>query len=196
MDAFLLIVFMIGLIVLVPIYHQPLMRVLLRRPIRRLGLTLRNAIVEIHDCQPSTRPDRSEEWEFLSNSDEEISELDRNAAEEDRSDQAESDQRRRWFLLELTISPNKPPDEAFEEWLPCELALVPRDSEYNEGDPLPSVCEVAEVSLWREETWKIDDFSEFRGPQKLQLLIGTEPEERSLTFQYFYERFGQVELPT
>ena len=194
MESFILIVFVVGLLVLVPIYQQPLIRVLLRRPIRRLGLTLKDANVELHRCELADKPDRRPEWESILGPDGELSEAERAEAEKERDQQIESDQLLEWYQLEVTVGPNSPPDIAFDEWLPCEIALIPSDSDYAEGDPLDDACDVAKLEILQDDEWKIDNFSEHRGAQRIKLLIGTKPEHRRLTFQYFYERFGLIDL--
>jgi len=126
-------------------------------------LVLRAAVVTVHSVTPAEKPNRSladEDEEAdpeMFDSPDEAEEYQREMAEE-RREQEEADSRRRWFLLDVTITPQEVTGEGFTHWEPGELAIVSPGSQptktFGPDDEEEAIGEVLDVSIWHPERQK------------------------------------------
>jgi len=150
-------------------------------PFKWKGAVLKGASVLIHSVSPaenaaaSTRDDESEQ--------------DASAGEETTTS-------RERYLLDATVTPNQPPGK-FTQWAPGELVLVKTDSQlrlHGKDDEHDS-CRIKCVEVEEDGQFKEDDGCSYAGPQRIKLLLEAQPGIRRLKFRYYFERFGEVELP-
>jgi hypothetical protein len=172
-------------------------RLLLRRlfmmPFKAKGAVLRDAAVRIHSIEPAEGPptkllvrparDRTEEDEDLSE-------------DEDVDEEPEQDMGpRSYYRVEVTIDP-RPKKGGFQHWEPGELLLVRPETDVMKFDEDDDTCRIDELEVEQDGRFQTDEGWKFVGPARLRMRIGVRPDVRRLTFQYYFEKFGELELPT
>ena len=173
-------------------------------PFKMKGKVLRGALVTVHNVTPSEKPDRSPKDEDEELDPDELDSLDeeeeyqRELAEE-RRERENIDSRRRWFLLDVTITPQEVSGEGFTHWEPGELVIVSPEREPKKTfgpDEEEEIGEVCDVSIWNPERQEFceDEMGKHRGPLRLRLQVGVEPGHDHLAFLYYFEQFGDVKL--
>lgn len=183
---------LVGLAVLV-VFSAPLVgRWLLHRlfllPFKAKGAVLRRAAVTVHALDPATRPAPREtarlgyQWH---EGDEEP-----DAADDQPTEQPVS---RRYYRLVATVTP-RPKVGGFQHWEPGELRLIlPQTRPMQDED---DACTIEDLAIEEDGVFRPDEGFKLHGEQKLRLLLGVRPGVGRLVFQYYFETFGEVVLPT
>ena len=158
--------------------------------------TLRGATVEVHAVRPATLP-------------EEVRDEMRQVIDADDSDDSDDEAREalpdyvsyQWCEVEATVFPQAGDTATFAAWDVESLVLVPIDAtklEFLNGDD----SETPQFDLLNVRVVADGAMSEpvggggFAGPQRLRFTVGVPRGTRLLKFQYFFEQFGRVELPS
>ena len=185
-------------------------------PFRMKGGALRGATIEVHSVEPTTAPvrrvepevdeeeERQGELETIRTTDAEgvttevLSPVSDGDESEEEREEVEDRTPRDWYRIDLTIRPTPNPG-GFQFWEPSEFFLVPYDMKVSldslDGD---ETSPVEEVRVWDPETrqWMKDDPGKYPGEQRLQLVFGIKPAApRRWKLQYYFESFGEIELP-
>lgn len=99
------------------------------------------------------------------------------------------------YTIDVTIVP-RPNPGPFKFWEPGELAIVPASAKISGLDDIPERVGVSGVEVFQDGRFGPDEGMKYFGPQRLRLLLGTEPgAERRQKFLYYFEAFGKVTLP-
>ncbi|HVF09765.1 MAG TPA: hypothetical protein VNA16_03135 [Abditibacteriaceae bacterium] len=102
---------------------------------------------------------------------------------------------RDWYALDVTITPQESNGD-FTLWKPGELVLVSPTAKANDPDDEGSTLgAVHAVEVWHEGRWQPDDPGKYEGPQRLKLLAWVQPGAHRLRFRYYFEIFGDLEIP-
>lgn len=114
---------------------------------------------------------------------------------------AAADQRRVWYDLDLTITP-QPATGPFTLWEPDELRLVgptvdPRAALRGEDDEAdgPAAADVRGVKVWHAGRFTSRHAGKLPGQQRVWLRAGVLPECRELQVVYYADRVGRLRLP-
>jgi hypothetical protein len=85
----------------------------------------------------------------------------------------------------------------FALWEPSELLLVTTDVKANdlENGFDSDNCEIHDFKIFRDDRFVEDEEGKYEGSQRLQLHIGVVPSIDRLQFRYYFELFGQINLP-
>ena len=159
-----------------------LLKKLFTAPFIAKGAALRDAQVQVHSVTPAAAPVYEAEEEDA----------------EDEEEPEEPDVPRDWYHLDVTITPPVPTG-GFTHWEPGELVLTGPDAKSSRD--LDSMDEeaaepVAEVEIWRDGGWRPDEEGKYPGPQRLRLLAGVPVGTRRARFRYYFEVFGEIDLPS
>ncbi|MFC1707170.1 hypothetical protein ACFL59_10200 [Planctomycetota bacterium] len=164
------------------------MKRLFLAPFRLKGAVLKGAELEVHAITPAEPPKREPPEEDAD------SEADDDAEEEEGLVEPEDDTERTWYLMECTITPSEPTGQ-FTRWEPDELLLVDFDRVVNEDTDLDDdSCRVSEVKVLGPGDID-EEHAKFEGPLRLSLHLGTKAGAKRLKVQYYFETFGDVQLP-
>jgi hypothetical protein len=155
-------------------------------PFRAKGAVLKNAQIVVHSVTPCEPPEYEED-EFEDDQDE----VD-DASEDEDQDDEEDDEPEAWYMIDITIVP-EPVQGPFKLWEPGELVLVEMDAEEDNFDD--EIGHVDEVSVWQDGGWRPDEEGKYAGSQRVLLQAGVRPDVRQARFRYYFEVFGEVELP-
>jgi hypothetical protein len=101
-------------------------------------------------------------------------------------------QQLRWYHLDVTVVPPQP-KSGFVAWEPGELLLVP--PELKEDALMGGHCIIHDFQVFIDDQFTEDNQGKYEGFQRLKLYIGVKPEIRLLSFRYYFEVFGQIEIP-
>ena len=153
--------------------------------------TLRGATVEVHAVRPAAMPEavRDELRQVI------------DANDADGEPEATPDYANyQWCEVEATVFPQAGDTATFAAWDVESLVLVPIDAtklEFLNGDD----SETPQFDLLNVRVVADGAASEpvgggFAGPQRLRFTVGVPRGTRLLKFQYFFEQFGRVELPS
>src|SRR4030095_7588274 len=99
--------------------------------------------------------------------------------------------------LDVTIQPNEAPGK-FTHWGPGELMLTRADFVFNPNDENSKeddACNIAEVQHEEDGALKADEGLKFAGPKRLKMTLAVREGVDKLKFQYYFEQFGEVQLP-
>jgi len=146
------------------------------------GEVLINATAEVHALDDSSPPGSSN-------------------SENLTPQQAAEDAARKWYSLDVTITPAAGAKTPFSLWEPGELLLVAYDSKdveptmESEGKFDDASCVIEEVRVFQHGKFNDDIEGKYAGAQRLKMLIGVQPGARKLKFRYCFKSFGQVNLP-
>jgi hypothetical protein len=169
----------VGFVVLVVVGKfavKRLVKKLFLAPFKMKGGVLNDASVQVHSVVPCDAPTRTD-------------------AEE--SDPAKPNVPRRYFKLDVTIQPKETTGN-FTCWEPGELSLVGPlhvvDPESDERDEEDS-CDISELQYEEDGVFKDDEGFKFQGPKRLKMTLAVREGVDNLQFQYYFEQFGQVQLP-
>jgi hypothetical protein len=169
-------------------------------PFKMKGKVLRGATIEVHAVTPAEAPPLDEEEDDAVDDEyfeslEEVAEY-RRESEEVRRQAAAARARRRWRRVDVTITPRTPKGDGFTHWEPGELVLVhPSSKGHKALDSDDSEFgEIAETLIWdpQRKAFGPDEQGKYFGPQRLQLLVGVEPDLGHVAFRYYFEKFGNV----
>lgn len=173
-------------------------------PFKMKGQVLHEASAKVNGIKPTEMPDPSAKPEKSEDDDED--EEDDDEDEEDEDDKEEMERQlkdfksRTWFNLDVTITP-RPATGEFTHWEPGELLLVPIDKDTSniadDDDDADDegVCIIHDEKIWSDGSFVEDEDCKYGGEQRLQLTIGVKPGAGKLKFQYYFEGFGEVEIP-
>ena len=156
---------------------------------------LRNATADIHTVKPTEMPQvvRNLLAEAREGNGEEFE-----GAEVDDADLAMKDHA--WFQIEATIFPDASQAKEMQHWDLDDLRLIPfdtpksdfTDDDREDGDEF----DLHDVALIRDEDAIKSEESKFHGPQRLRFAVGVPRDVRELKFQYYFEQFGHIKLPS
>jgi len=203
LGAFVILIF---LVVILKQVAGKLAMIAFTAPFKMKGKVLRAAVVTVHSVTPAEKPNRcvaneEEPDPEMFDSSDEADEYQREMGQEGR-EREEADSRRRWFLLDVTITPQEVTGEGFTHWEPGELAIVSPGSQptktFGPDDEEEAIGEVFDVSIWHPERQEFceDDMCKYHGPRRLRMHVGVDPGHERLSFRYYFEQFGDVKLTT
>jgi hypothetical protein len=104
-----------------------------------------------------------------------------------------TDEPREYYRLAVTITPHTPAGP-FTLWEPGELTIVGADTR-SEPDDDESAGDLSQIEVEHDGQFHPDEGMKYPGPQRLRLLIAAKPGQRALSFRYYFEVFGTIELP-
>jgi hypothetical protein len=177
-----LIVFLVVLPFALKLLGGWLLKQLFMIPFKAKGRVLSGAKATVNSVKPAEAPART--W----------SEAD--------PDQEDPDQEVRlprlldWYWIDVTITP-RPTTGPFQFWEAGELLLVPphvKSGTIDDGDE--GSGELAELQVWQNGAFGPDEGYKYPGEQRLNLLVGIPQGQRKCRFRYYFEIFGEVDLPT
>jgi hypothetical protein len=148
-------------------------------PFKWKGAVLKGATVQIHSIIPTVAPAINPEADGASD-----------------AESTPESSRRDYFLLDVTITPNAPPGK-FTQWGPNEVQLVKPESRVrlHTASDDDDACEVKRIEVEDEGHFKEDEGFAYAGPQRLKMLLAVQPGTSRLKFRYYFEEFGEVQLP-
>jgi hypothetical protein len=183
----------LGVLVLaVVIFRERLLIFLFTLPFRWKGKTLRRATVQVHSLEPTDQPDFPQEDFF---------------DEEGQRLETPPEPPRRYFKLQVTISPLPQNCVPFMFWEVGELCLVTPEENVMTGSGPNDSCVIYSNRVDRPaqipppelqpDAEPIDDDYGYKvfGPHRVHLVIGVKEGVSKLGFQYYFERFGEIEIP-
>ncbi len=157
----------------------------------RKSATLRGATVEVHAVRPASMPKqaRDELEQFI----------DTNDADRERGATPDYGNYQ-WCEVEATVFPPAGDTATFAAWDVASLVLVPIDApklEFLGGDDSETPqFDLLDVRVVADGSASQPVGEGFAGPQRLRFTVGVPRGTRLLKFQYFFEQFGRVELPS
>lgn len=160
---------------------------LLALPFKAKGAVLKNAQAEVHSITRAPAPEPKKAAAEMSSAGGEESEQ---GEEEDELDEEEGVERQ-YYLLEVTITP-RASSGSFTHWEPGELLLVLPETKPVDSD---NACSIRQIEIHEDGNYKPDTGYKFAGPLRLRMLLGVKPEIRRLRFKYYFEIFGEVQIP-
>ena len=155
--------------------------------------TLRGATVEVHAVRPATMPEEVR--------DEMRQVIDADDTDEDEEREATPDYANyQWCEVEATVFPQAGDSPSFTEWNVEGLVLVPIDApkldflgtDYSDAPQF----DLRDVRVVADGVATEPEGEGIAGPQRLRFTVGVPRGTRLLKFQYFFEQFGRVELPS
>ena len=99
-----------------------------------------------------------------------------------------------YYRIDLTIAP-EPPTGNFKHWEPGDLQLVPVNIEFDEDDNTDEFLTIEDIQIYDGKKLIPDEGYKFEGQQHLRLLVGARPDIQQARFRYYFEEFGEVQLP-
>ena len=160
---------------------------LLTAPFQMKGAVLRGAKVRVHQVTETSGPVRRVTMG--------------NQRDDDRESDAESRGGRRFFLVEVTVTPPGEDSGAFKSWEPGSLVLVPVGTSKRDIGNLneDQQAQVQSYDLWEGTRFlhsdSEDDETAVEGEQRLRLLFSAGKNLTKVKFQYYLEFFGELDLP-
>jgi len=170
----------VGLLVVAKLAAARLFTWALSIPFKWKGAVLRGATVQVHSITPAAPPSKMPEADGASDS-------------ESKQESSARDH----FLLDVTVTPNAPPGK-FTQWGPNEVQLVKPESRVrlHGASDEDDACEVKRIEVEDEGQFKEDEGFAYAGPRRLKLLLAVQPGTSRLKFRYYFEEFGELQLPT
>jgi hypothetical protein len=158
-------------------------------PFKAKGAVLRRASVAVHSLDPAARPAPAGTAQLGYQPRE-----GREAAGGADGQPAERPVTRSYYLMVVTLTP-RPKVGGFQHWEPGEVRLTlpqtrPMDDEEDDA------CTIEDVAIEEGGVFRPDEGFKLHGEQKLRLLLGVRLGVERLVFQYYFEKFGEVRLPT
>jgi hypothetical protein len=170
-----LLLLFVALIVTGKFAIKGLLKRLILVPFKMKGAVLHNASVRVHSVVPSEAPTKAE----------------------GETEATEPDVPRRYFTLDVTIQPAEATGK-FAHWAPGELMLNRFEFVFNpnaEESKEDDACQVKEVQYEEDGVFKADEGLKFAGPKRLKMTLAVREGVEKLRFQYYFEQFGEVQLP-
>lgn len=152
-------------------------------PFKAKGKVLKGANVQVHNVQPTNMPTV------------------RQSTEMDEADFAERRARYhqlKWYTVDVSILPTQTATETpFPAWEPSALLLVSPGSKVTSLETLAdnTVSEIHDYQIYQTNCFQPDIAGKHLGSQRIKLLVGIQPDTKTLQFRYYLELFGQVEFP-
>ena len=154
-------------------------------PFKMKGAVLKGAEIQIHSVVPAQAPAKRESTPSDADAQDDND-------DEDVSDEEDDKTPRRYYSLDVTITP-APSQGKFQFWEPTELLLV-HPSAANDIDTDDNSCVISNVEVEEDGEFRSDG-EKYPGPRRLRLLLGVKEGVRELRFRYYFEAFGNVTLP-
>lgn len=102
---------------------------------------------------------------------------------------------RRYLYIDVTITPEERAN-GFTHWEPGELLLVPMDTKILKLEDLDAGHQVVDYRMIRGGREEKDEYGKYAGTQRLKLHVGVPRYgELRYRFAYYFETFGDVEIP-
>jgi len=164
-----------GLVVVAKFAVKGLLKRLFLMPFKMKGAVLRNASAQVNSVAPSDAPTKTDA----------------------NREPTEPDVPRRYFTLDVTIQPSEATGK-FTHWEPGELMLTRVDYHFNPNDEeskQDNACRVEELQYEEDGVFKPDEGFKFAGAKRLKMTLVVREGIEKLKFQYYFEEFGQVQLP-
>ncbi len=112
---------------------------------------------------------------------------------------SDADDTRPHYELEVAVTPLVDATAQFQLWEPGELRFVPpgtpRVGSVRDGTDEPDVVEVVNLEVYRDGKFEKEEGLKYSGPQRLKLIIATQPGVNALMLRYYFEDFAQLQLP-
>lgn len=151
----------------------------LMTPFKLKGKVLKGAQIQVHQIVPAPTPTRRYDLET--------------------TDIAPTYADFNWYYLDVTIQPDATQVDdsaAFSLWEPGDLMLVePGSTATDFGTNDDELCWIHDYRLYEGDRLVEDQAGKLAGTQRLQFHVGIQPTIRELTFRYYFEQFGRVEIP-
>ena len=179
----IVVAFVLGL----PFLGKWLLGRLFLMPFKAKGAVLHKAAVAVHALEPTVAPPPQTVREALSY------ETDDEEGDASENEPAKVTLPRNWYRLEVTVTP-RPKVGGFQHWEPGELRLIrpqTRVTDATEDD----VCTIEDIEIEENGAYQKDEGFKVQGEQRLRLLLGVQPGIDRLVFQYYFEKFGEVQVP-
>ena len=181
-----------GLLVIAALLFKVILRALMMIPFRMKGAVLENATAEVHFVTPASAPlpePPSDDPDLTPEDRESMAELGRTEQEDLAG--------RRFYELDVTITPRPASGRGFAHWEPGELMLVRpgAKADLESLDEEDELCVIKNCEIAQDGQWQSDEVGKYPGPQRLRLLIGVRPGVGRLKFRYYFSLFGNVEIP-
>jgi hypothetical protein len=145
---------------------------------------LREAGAEVHSVKQVEAPVRESDMQMVD--------------EQAPPEQAKEEPVRIFYAVEATITPKPAMGKAFHLWDIDDVMMVPYDLKVtrsaDEGID-DETCEIRRVLVQRDGVYAELEESKLEGPHRLEFLVGVKPGVKRLKFRYYFEAFGDVQLP-
>jgi hypothetical protein len=106
------------------------------------------------------------------------------------------EERMTYVWVDVTITPRANAQGVFRLWEATELMLVPAGTTIRRLQDVDTGVSVRRAEVWQDGAWGPDDPGKYEGERRVRLLFAVPPEmERRVRFQYYFETFGEVQLP-
>ncbi len=152
-------------------------------PFSLKGATLARASVKVHGITPTEKPPEPPPP---------------GPDENEQTEPADPGPPRRYFLLDVTITPAWLSWSPFRFWEPGELALVGPGEDLMADTPADA-CVIVSHAVEPPACLPPEAREEYgykvHGPHRVRLVIGVRPGVARLRFQYYFEKFGSIPIP-
>jgi hypothetical protein len=157
-------------------------------PFKAKGSVLRGATATVHSVEPAPPPPRE-----MLGYDPDVPEEEGEEAVEEEEEPPRPALPREWYWLTVTIAP-QPKVGGFQHWEPGELRLILPETRPMSDDE-DDTCEVHDIEIEEEGVFRNDEGYKIHGTHKLRMRLAVRPGTPRLRFMYYFETFGNVELP-
>jgi hypothetical protein len=150
---------------------------------------LRNASVDVHSVRSTSPPLALTEQLNDPNTD-----------EFERAEAAADLQNLRWYEIEASIFPDANQAGPMQHWDYYDLRIVPEDAPprgmWNAGDSDDSESELHHLRVVENGESREPLEDKPSGPRRLHFVAGLPAHVKAAKFQYYFEQFGHIALPT
>lgn len=162
-------------------------------PFKAKGAVLRDAQTRVHAVTPAAPPESAPDFQTARPDEMSNDEWAAIQAEEDKMRRERA--ARRYYHVDVTITPRAPSGSGFTMWEPGELLLAPPDvKSAGLDDDQEEVGAIEDVEIWQDGAWHEKEDEKYHGPLRVKLLVGILPEITRARFRYYFEVFGEVEF--
>jgi hypothetical protein len=152
---------------------QLLFKGLLLAPFKAKSAVLKGATIEVHDITLAPQPTNSEELED------------------------ESTKGLRWYLIELTVKPSaQAAGGGFQHWEPGEIQLTDKVRPAGNLESANDGIGIRDLEVKQGEAFEKDEGMKYAGAQRIRFIAGVKPEWKKAQVYYYFERLGEIELPS
>lgn len=145
---------------------------LFRAPFKAKGAALRGAEAVVHHIEAASAPP--------------IEEVDEELRRELEAERAGCS----YYWIDATITP-KNADSKFTHWEPGELVVASPIANMDTDE----LTQVETVEVFKDGAFVPDDDFKYEGSRRLRLLVAVKPPAGPMCFHYYFEKFGQFQLP-
>jgi hypothetical protein len=190
-----IVLFLVAVVLSIRYLGPLLLKTAFMTPFKMKGAVLRGASATVHSIVPTEAPPEPEMTEHqLPSPDDEDDEGDDDADDDDEDARPTVSVPHDYYLIDVTISPAPTPGP-FQFWDPSDLVLVPFDAKADMLDD-DGESSLAGYEVYQDGAFGPDEGGKYHGEQRLRMTFGVPrggPRRRK--FRYYFEAFGDVELP-